>query len=170
MDRLDYIYCLFCSTRHENTVSKVLRNKGYTVIPIMAKRDTVQGGNNKQMIRHLLPGYVFFGVGEKITITDERKILSNEYMIRLLNYSDGTKELRGRDLEFVKLFINNNGIIGLLEAIEVGSWVTITEGSLKDFNGEVVKVNRKRKCALVEFELFENNNRVWLSYKVMENS
>jgi transcription antitermination factor NusG len=168
MSKIDFVYCLFCSTGHENIVSEIIKTKGYNVIPVTAKRVIIEHGKRKSVLRHLLPGYIFFGSDIKLNGNDLKTLLTNEYMIKFIGYADGTKEIRGSDLEFVYMFVRNEGKFEALEAVEIDSYVTVTDGVLKSFNGKVIKINRRRKCALIEFELFENNNRIWLSYKVIE--
>lgn len=135
-------YCLFCTSGRESSVCRLLSNLGYEAICPTVVHWT--GGNAKPVrtMRRLMPGYVFF---ETEAEPDWAPILRDSSVIRLLKYDDDTYVLRNADAEFVEWLKKYDGCIRISEAVQVGRRIEFVSGPLKDFKGEIIKVNKGRR-------------------------
>ena len=86
----------------------------------------------------------------------------------LLKYADNTKHLRDNDLKFVQWLVENNGIIKISKAIKIGKKIKIMEGPLKDFEGNIVKINKRQKCVKIKIDEEGIIKYIWLSYEYIE--
>jgi transcriptional antiterminator NusG len=156
-------YCIFCKTGYEKEVEETLKNSGCTVIPSMIERNIVKNGDVIKTLRPLFPGYVFF---EHTAEPFWRELRKEKNILYPLEYSENVKALRNGDLEFVQWLKNKKGIVKLSRAVEEGNWIKIIEGPLKEYEGKIQKINRRRKCMAVEIGTEKIMNRIWLSYEL----
>jgi transcriptional antiterminator NusG len=141
---------------------------GYNVISALAERKVVVNGKIKNVLRSIIPGYVFF---ENENILDGliwRDICKMQYIYFPLKYMDNEKGLRGKDLEFANWLKGNNGIIKISKVIEIGNKIKVMEGPLKDFEGKIIKINKRQKCAAIKLDGEGIEKVIWLSYEYIE--
>lgn len=125
----------------------------------------------------LLPGYVFFQFTEEVipahrntdlllqALLDFSKIDS---VLRLLRYSDGTWRLYGSDDLFAEMLFKTNGNIGLSTAYyDRGNRIRILDGFLKDYQGFITNVNRRKKTVEVTVDLQGKKVIIWLGYELV---
>ncbi len=135
-------YCLFCISGKEGDVGRLLSHLGYEFICPTVVQWTGGNANPVRSMRRLMPGYVFF---ETDAEPDWVRILRDSSVIKLLKYDDETYALRGADAEFVEWLKKYDGCIRISEAVQVGRKIKFVSGPLKDFNGEIVKINKGRR-------------------------
>lgn len=126
----------------------------------------------------LLPGYVFFQIPEKEpeapgivdTILMALLELSRiDSVLKLLRYSDGTWRLLGSDNLFAEMLFRNGGNIGLSTAyFDKGNRIRVLDGFLKDYEGYITRVNRKKKTVEVTIDLQRKKAIMWLGYELVE--
>jgi transcriptional antiterminator NusG len=146
-------------------VEAFLQEIGNTVITSFSERIVFNKGKTVKEIRPIIPGYVFFSNNSE---PDWKKMQNYEYIYYPLRYSDNTKELRNNDLQFVQWLVRHNGDIGISKVIQIGSWIKIVEGPLKEYEGKIKKINKRQKCAEIEIDTDKIINRIWLSYELIE--
>jgi transcriptional antiterminator NusG len=162
------VYCLYCETGRENRVGEGLTRSGFRVIPSLVELVIVKNKKSSHVVRQLLPGYVFFESEAALRAGDWATIKQDKHIYRPLSYVDGSKELRGDDLLFVELLERKRGLLGISKAIAEGTRVKIIDGPLKELEGKIIKVNRKRRCAEVAIESVGVVHRIWLSYELIK--
>ena len=54
------VFCIFCETSQENKVELYLKKIGFNVISAFAERKVFINGKEKNELRPIIPGYVFF--------------------------------------------------------------------------------------------------------------
>lgn len=162
-----HIYCLFCVVGKEDSVVRMLERRGQckAIFPRKVKplwhKDAWE-----ETLAPLFPGYVFVYAQEALDGMELRRI---DHVLRLLRYGeDDVCELRGDDLAFAEMMLETGGVLGSLNAIEEGSYVRITDGLLSDYQGSVLKVDKRKRMAEVELKLLGSVKRVWLSYTILE--
>jgi transcription antitermination factor NusG len=64
--------------------------------------------------------------------------------------------------------LRQNGKFGISKAVLEGTKVKIIDGPLKELEGKIIKVNKRRKCAEIEIETFGTINKIWLAYELIE--
>ena len=159
-----FVYCIYCETSKENMVEALLQGLGYDVISALVERNTVKNKKMVKEFRSIIPGYVFFENGYE---PDWNEISKIKYVYYPLHYSDKSKGLKENDLHFIKWLKNNNGIIKISTAMEIGKKIKIMEGPLKELEGKIVKINKKQKCAGIKIEGENINAIIWLSYELI---
>lgn len=126
----------------------------------------------------LLPGYVFFQITEKAPEVPEIRdtvlmallqFSKIDSVLKLLRYSDGTWRLIGSDNLFAEMLFKTDGNIGLSQAyFDRGNKIRILDGFLKDYEGHITNVNRKKKTVEVTVNLQEKRVIMWLGYELVE--
>lgn len=126
----------------------------------------------------LLPGYVFFQFTEKEPeapgIIDAIMMALLQFskldsVLKLLRYTDGTWRLFGSDNLFAEMLFKSGGNIGLSTAYyDRGNRITILDGFLKDYEGYITNVNRKKKTVEVTVNLQGKRIIMWLGYELVE--
>ena len=51
--------------------------------------------------------------------------------------------------------------------MEIGNKIKIMEGPLKEWEGQIVKINKRQKCACVKIDGDGLKNTIWLSYEII---
>ena len=163
MDQV-FLFCLFCETSKEIIVETFLKNIGMDVISALVERKVYKHSKWIKEIRSIIPWYVFF---KNNCEPDWNEICKNKYIYYPLQYSDKCKSLKENDLLFIKWLERYNGRIKISKAIINGNKIKILEGPLKDLEGNIVKINKKQKCASVRIEGEGIKNTIWLSYEII---
>jgi transcription antitermination factor NusG len=155
-------FCVFCEIGSEAVVEISLENKGCTVISSLVERYIVKNKKFNKELRPILSGYVFF---EYYGLPNWIEIKRMNHILYPLKYSDNTRSLRGNDEKFVHWLIQNKGVIKMSKAIEIGHKIKIIKGPLKDYEGNIVKVNKREKSVKIEINGEGIIKYVWLSYE-----
>jgi transcription antitermination factor NusG len=159
-----FVFCIFCKASQESKVETFLQSIGNNVITALVERNIVKNGKLVKEFRSIIPGYVFF---ENDFEPDWNEICKFKNIYYPLQYSDNKKILRDKDLHFVKWLKGNNGKINISKAMEIGNKIKIMEGPLKELEGQIVKINKKQKCAGIKLEGDGIKNTIWLSYELI---
>ncbi|MDR0374885.1 MAG: hypothetical protein LBH85_04100, partial [Treponema sp.] len=159
------VYCLACFSGHERTVEDFIKQSGYKVISAIAERHVVKHGKRCKEFRSLLPGYVFM-VSDESPAWDV--LIRFRYISRLLRYGDGNMCLRGGDLKFAHWLQRHNGVIETSKVVQEGARIKIISGPLMEYEGKIVKVNKRQKCVAVQIVSEKIPCTIWLSFDFIE--
>ena len=89
-------------------------------------------------------------------------------VLKLLRYSDGKRRLFGSDDLFAGMLFETGGNIGLSQACyERGNRIRVLNGFLKDCEGLITNVNRKKKTVEVTVNLHEKKIVMWQGYELV---
>jgi len=113
----------------------------------------------------LLPGYIF---AYSKTQLDARRVCDLPHIQKVLRYADGSTALCGRDQAFADWLMQHNGIVGVSSAILEGDHVKVVSGPLKDLEGMIVKVDKRKQIAKVAFTTCGSIKHFWLSFEILE--
>jgi len=155
-------YCLYCETGHESAVETALQEAGYRVISLVGMQGVFRRGKLVREPRALLPGYVFFQSAEEPA---EKTIREIPHVYKLLRYADGKSPLRGRDLDFVQLLLSHG--LGISTAVQEGAHIRILDGPLKLYEGDIIRLNRRKQNAEVRIAREGFIHTIWLGYEVI---
>ena len=172
--------CFFCKGGKEKDVVRHFMTvfpKERAIAPTRTRyRRTSEAVIEEQV--PLLPGYVFFEITEEGTqapgIVDAvlyalLDFSRSDSVLRLLRYTDGNWRLQGFDDRFAELLFKSGGNIELSQAyFDKGKRIRILDGFLKDYEGSIVRVNRKKKTAEVSVDLQGKKVSMWLGYELLE--
>ena len=171
--------CYFCKSGKEADVIQRFNINFPNGMAIVPTRTRIRRTCDAAIEEHvpLLPGYVFFQItedefGAQATpdallpgLLDFSRIDS---VLRLLRYSDGTWRLFGADDTFARMLFESEGNIGLSQACyDRGNRIRILNGFLKDYEGCITKVNRKKKTVEVTVDLQGKKVILWLGYELV---
>jgi hypothetical protein len=122
----------------------------------------------------LLPGYVFLYDNESVDVisccdsnsdcdcNDSNNINSKiscvgnqiraNDMYKMLQYDQGVKELFGDDMQYASWIYNNGGYIKSSRIFECGDEIKVTDGPLQQCMGRIVRLDKHKRRAIVEFD------------------
>lgn len=150
-------YCLFCRTGDEQKIAAAVNERfpqlqAMTPLRILAEK---RQGKWEDRTLTLLPGYVFVYADDELPY-DLRYKTHNLY--KVLHYERGIRALTGPDADYAGWLFRHRGRIGTSKVLEVGSRIEIVDGPLKDFGGKIVKLDKHKRRAWIEFD-FEGSKR-----------
>lgn len=172
--------CFFCKTGKDEEVVQHFNGifpEGMAIAPTRTKIIRTRDAAMEARVP-LLPGYVFFRIGESgkqtpgigDTLSQELLEFSRiDSVLKLLRYSDGTWRLSGSDRLFARMLFDTTGNIGLSQAFfDKGDRIRILNGFLKDYEGYITSVNRKNKTVKVAIDLQGKKVTMQLGYELVE--
>lgn len=163
-----YIRCLFCLTGKEESVVAKIKNDGLgNAFHPRKTKPFFKHGKWEDVPVSLLPGYVFVISETAVPLNQLWRIPS---VIRPLTYGPDDQEgyLSGHDRALALWLMQENGLVGNLELVKEGSQIKIIGGLLKNFNGRVIKVDRRKRLANVELEVVGSIHNIWLGVNFLE--
>lgn len=163
-----FSYCFFCNTVKCGLVAAAINQKfGYTAFsPKIIQRKWVKGTCHEE-VRDYLPGYVFVYAREPIT--EFREIHIMEGVLRFLGLREEGFQLAGDDKRFAEMLYANNGTIGIMKAYKEGDRVKLAKDMLGDFEGEIIKLDRRKGRAQIQYNFDNNSYKVWVGYEMIED-
>ena len=170
--------CFFCRTGAEKAVARrfeIAFPEGRAVIPMRERiRRTAEAVFEDSV--PLLPGYLFFelppdaGNGASLERAEAalRAFSRQDGVLRLLRYTGGDWVLHGADDRFAELFFRESGSIGLSQAyFDEGNRIRILKGFLKDYEGCIIRVNKKTRTAEICVDFQGKKVSLWLGYELV---
>lgn len=161
-----FIYCLFCRTQRCGIIAEVLHKRGIdlTFSPKIICRERKQGQLH-QVFRDLLPGYIFLYHHEDILDSDI--IWGIDGVIRRLGRPDNRYLLDGVDLAFAEYLLEKNGVLGIVQVIQEGDQVKAEDPLFGGRIGKVVRLDRRKKRAKIEYEFDGQLRTVWIGCDIL---
>lgn len=160
-----HIYCLFCRTQRCGAVADFYRRvhpKWTVIYPRLIQRKWVQGQKTDE-IHALLPGYLFLYTDQPL---DAKVLYQVDGVIRVLE-QDGIAELNGADRRFAEFLLAHDGLLGNAPTYEEGQRIHLSKGYLAGFDGRIVRVDRQRERAQIEFTFDSAARKIWVGYDMM---
>lgn len=155
-------YCIFCKTGQEHNVANLL-NKNYINVEALVPVRVVQekrGGKWELRKRVMIPGYIFLFAEDKISFSS---IQAQSDIYKILQYPNGERELAGSDYEYAMWLYNYEGKLEPSTVLTEGDKVKVIDGPLASGIGNIVKLDRHKRRAMVEFRFHGNTQKVSLS-------
>lgn len=164
-----FAYCLFCDTMKCREVAELVELKlNYRAIdPKIVQRKWVRGVAEEQ-VRTLLPGYIFVYTDEIVEYPRAAFRLDN--VIRVLGDRDSNYALQGDDLTFARMLWDCGGTIGILKAYQEGDRVKLVPGALGGVEGEIIKLERRKGRALIQYQFAGTTCTTWVGYDLIEDN
>lgn len=165
-----YAYCVSCDAGAEAQLCRDIQSRlpyAVALFPRLDRKELHQG-EWIVCVRSLLPGYVFVYTPSPVAVSTFYRC---ERLNRVLCYEQGNTEdigiLKGADYDFAAWVYENDGHIGISEAIQVGDKVEVVSGPLVAYQGNIVRINRKKHCALVKFYFGDVVREIWLAFDLL---
>ena len=164
-----YAYCLFCDTvKCESVAEDIRRRYGWqSLSPKIIQRKWVKGVAFEELWP-LLPGYVFVYTDEAVEYPYVTFRLDN--VIRVLGDRDINCVLQGDDERFARMLYQCDGTIGILRAYQEGDRVKLAEGALGSVGGEIIKLDRRRGRAKIQYQFAGTACTTWVGYDLIDGN
>jgi transcription termination/antitermination protein NusG len=158
-------YCIFCRSGSERSIAAVINGQDNPFTAISPRRVVRENRKGKWVTRDmsLLPGYVFLYTEEE---RPNVKVHAKD-LYRILQYESGIRSLQDGDEQYALWVYRNHGKIGISRLIDSGDQVTVIDGPLKDCHGKILRIDKHKRRAIVEFEIFEKKRQVSLSVETL---
>ena len=163
----EYEYgCLFCRTGKEEEVSRNMTHEFPGLKAIVPKKSRYRRSHGiaTEETVILFPGYVFFMCDHNIQIRD---YLKREDVYRILTDGEGSWILQGTDRIIAKELFLINGRIGISQAYYVGGRIKVVDGFLKDFEGDIIRVNHRARTAQIQVRLDGRVFSLWVGFELI---
>jgi transcription antitermination factor NusG len=92
-----------------------------------------------------------------------------EGVLRFLGQRDDGYRLMGDDKKFAEILHSHNGTIGIMKTYREGDRVKLARDMMGGFEGEIIKLDRRKGRALIEYNFDGNCYKVWVGYEMIED-
>lgn len=114
----------------------------------------------------LFPGYVFIRTSSiEIFLETIRQIPK---FTKVLKYDNELLPLNNSDYEYLKRILNKNHELQMSYGVIKGDHVSITSGPMMGMEGSIVKVDRHKRIAFVEIEIFGRKTIVQMGCEIVK--
>lgn len=114
----------------------------------------------------LFPGYLFFVAEDPAGL---RMVLKDiPEFAKVLGDNEGPIALYEEEIDFLKKHINQDKVFEISTGEMVGEKLIVTEGPLKDLEGKVAYVDRHKRQAVLEVELFGRVVRMKVGLEIVK--
>lgn len=127
-------------------------------------------GKHFQELYPVFPGYVFVEASE-VSIQLYKLVRRAPYFCRFLPSNDNIQPLGARDLAILVHFIGNNDIAESSKVyFDENDRIVVVSGPLSGMEGNIVKVDRRKKRAKVRLDFANEAFHLDLAFDVIERS
>ncbi len=164
-----YYYCVYCRSSFEHKVIEALQREycEAKVTALYQDKWKIINGHRTIKKQNMLPGYVFILSEEELEHFRLNKINN---VVRVLGRSEEGYLLKGSDIEFARWVFRNNGLIETSKGYSVDNKVVITEGPLKDLEGSIEHIDKRKQIMLVKLGFDGNDINAWLPFDWVEEA
>ena len=162
-----HVYCLFCQTQRCKLIATVLQKHGAgrVLSPQILQRERKQG-RNVEVMRSLLPGYIFIYAEEPLT---EEQFHPGIYgIIRRLGTAETGFELSGADCDFAMRLYEKDGTVNAVQVFKEGDEIVLTDPLFQSCKGRITKVDNRKQRARIDFTFENNPCHTWVAFEVIE--
>jgi transcriptional antiterminator NusG len=119
----------------------------------------------------VFPGYLFLEAADQEEIAaHSRHFRRTEGFFRFLKSNTDICPLQGRDLETVLHFIQKTGPLAGISKVffDENARIVVVDGPLHGLEGNIVKVDKRKKRAKIRLDLYGDTFTVDLGFEVLE--
>lgn len=166
MPDIRYIYCVFCETGKEEIVKLLYeRVLGLQAIVPLSTRFRFFRGQHKRVVERLLPSYIFLYLDREVEI---HRLAQIEHVFRVLSMT-GDYQLHKRDQAFASWLYRQNGLVGTSQAYREGDHIVVVDGPLRDYEGDIVWVDKRKGKAKVHLVTESLDTSMWFYFEYIKN-
>lgn len=119
----------------------------------------------KDVIVPLYPGYIFL-IGQWKQET-AKKIVQIQYTVKFIGGMNSPGFLKKEEVDLISK-IARDGVCSYSQVVSEGNKIKIISGPLKELEGQIIAVDRRKQRATVFLPLLNTNVRVTLGFEFME--
>lgn len=155
-------------TGKEDAVCSKINDKGIRATIPKRRMAERKNGIWRHEVKNLFPGYVFFHTDlNDFTYYQIRPI---PYIIRLLGDDDGPRPVHPEEMNHLLRMAIDGDPLGLSQVLVEGSSIIVNSGPLVGLEGQIVKLDARRKRAKVNISLMGEPRIVELAVDVIKKS
>lgn len=162
-------YVLHVRTGEETTIRDLIRRNlpfAQALAPQRLMRERKEGKWSEK-VRTLFQGYVF--VYSIMTPEMYYKLTDITGVINILKgASSSPTPVPDEEMRFILRFAVDNDLVGISDLVVDGDNIKVTSGPLEGYEGQIVKVDKRRFRAKVKFELMGQEKFIELGINVLE--
>src|SRR4030042_5449428 len=113
----------------------------------------------------LYPGYIFLKGNWKQK--DAKKILQIQYTVKFIGGVNNPGYLKREEIDLINK-IAKDGICNYSQVVNEGNKIKIISGPLKELEGQILSVDRRKQRATVFLPLLNSNVKVTLGFEFIE--
>lgn len=110
----------------------------------------------------LIKGYVFVYLKKG---HDIKELKSAGHFFKVLGSKTDGGRLFGRDYDYAKWVLEQDGLIGISKAIRVNEKIRIVSGPLAELEGYIVDYSKRNRNCCVELDFMNQKIRTWLPFE-----
>ncbi len=161
-------YVIWTSTGSEKKALAGISDDPQTKRAFIPRR-AVQIKRNGEWVKvekPLFPGYLFVDTDEVESLADEvRKI---EGFNKILTVNKEFCPLYDRDADLIESLYGNGGLFDVSEGMIEGDRIIVTSGPLKGQEGLIKKIDRHKRLAYLESDMFGQTIRAAVGLEIVE--
>lgn len=165
-NRAEYA-CIFCRSGMEERIARQIE-ENYPFIralnPVKLRYRHVDGKPLEERVA-LFPGYIFVKLKDQDPLYQLKR---SGLIYKILKDTDGNWLLTGSDRDFAEKMFETGGVFGFSQAFYENDKIHIVEGPLKDYDGQILKVNHRKRTAQVRMSVQGVQMNVWLGFELIE--
>ncbi|MBN2544401.1 MAG: KOW motif-containing protein [Spirochaetes bacterium] len=119
----------------------------------------------KDVIVPLYPGYIFI-LGTWV-LEEAKKILQIQYTVKFIGGINNPGYLKKDEIDLINK-IARDGICNYSKVVSEGNKIKVISGPLKELEGQIISVDRRKQRAVVFLPLLNTNVKVTLGFEFME--
>ena len=157
--------CLFCRARCEQRVVDDLAERIPQIKAIAPVKLRYHRNKHADEREILFPGYVFIQADSDCSLFQQ---INHRYLYRVLCDAGHNWRLRGSDARIAQKLFEVNGVIDYSKAYYENDRIRIVDGFLKDYEGDIIRVDRHARTAQICVRLPDREVKVWLGFELLE--
>ena len=113
------------------------------------------------------PGYIFVDMEKAKAESFDRRLRKNKH--KLMEVDNVITAIRLEEQEYLMKLGGEEHIIHHSEGFRMGDYVVITSGPFKGYNGEIRKLDRHHRSAVISMSLLGRDMEVKIDLEIVEN-
>ena len=120
----------------------------------------------------VFPGYLFLESEEDTLRRFQWQFRRTDGFYRFLKSNRNIQPLSGRDLETVLHFVKKAGPLAGISQVyfDENSRIVVVDGPLAGLEGNIIKVDKRKKRAKIKLDLYEDSFTIDLGYELIEKA
>lgn len=159
--------CVYCKTGSEEQLVRDLKMSWPDLTAMNPTKLRYRRINGKPVAEKvsLFPGYIFLCLPGDYPIY---RLKLSGLLYKILRDSDDDWRLSGADRVFAQKLFETDGVLGFSKAFYEGDRIHIVDGPLKALEGNIIRVNHRKRTAQVRLSVQGVDMSVWLGFELME--
>lgn len=160
--------CVYCRTGAEEQLVRDIKISCPDVTALNPTKLRYRRVNGKPVEEKaaLFPGYIFLRLPDDFPLYH---LTRNGLLYKVLRDSDNDWRLSGADRAFAEKLFDADGVLGFSKAFYEGDHIHIVDGPLKELEGNIVRVNHRKRTAQVQLNIQGMDMSVWLGFELIDS-